>query len=148
MLNTNAKATPMKFVKLSQSEFEEIRKLYEGVMSQACYGLFFREGMILGEEIAKIALQEPEKYFEICGNLLRARGWVDNVVFQESTAVAEGSIEATQTANGAATCHRLRGIVRKIYEAQQHRKMHCEEIECVSKGDKHCVFKVEPIGSE
>ena len=37
----------MKFVKLSQSEFEEIRKLYEGVMSQACYGLFFREGMIL-----------------------------------------------------------------------------------------------------
>lgn len=138
----------MKFVKLSQSEFEEIRKLYEGVMSQACYGLFFREGMILGDEISKIALQEPEKYFEICGNLLRARGWVDNVVFQESTAVAEGSIEAAQTADGTATCHRLRGIVRKIYEAQLHRKMHCEEIECVSKGDKHCVFRVEPIGGE
>ena len=79
----------MKFVKLSQSEYESIRKLYEGVMSQACYGLFFREGMILGEEIAKIAQQEPEKYFEICGNLLRARGWVDNIVFEESTAVAE-----------------------------------------------------------
>jgi len=133
----------MKFVKLSQAEFEEIRKLYEGVMSQACYGLFFREGMILGEEMAKIASQEPEKYFEICANLLRARGWVDNVVFQESTAVAEGSIESGQ-AEGA-TCHRLRGIVRKIYEAQAHRRLHCEEIECVSKGDKHCVFKVEPI---
>jgi predicted hydrocarbon binding protein len=136
----------MKFVKLSQSEFEAIRKLYEGVMSQACYGLFFREGMILGEEMAKIAMQEQEKYFEVCANLLRARGWVDNIIFQESTAVAEGSIEASQ-ADGP-TCHRLRGIVRKVYEANTHRKLHCEEIECVSKGDKHCVFKVEPLGGE
>lgn len=136
----------MKFVKLSQSEFEQIRKLYEGVMSQACYGLFFREGMILGEEMAKIASQEPEKFFEVCANLLRARGWVDNIVFQESTAVAEGSIESGQ-ADGA-ICHRLRGIVRKVYEAQTHRRLHCEEIECVSKGDKHCVFKLEPVGGE
>jgi len=136
----------MKFVKLSQSEYDEIRKLYEGVMSQACYGLFFREGMILGDEISKIAMQEPEKYFEICGNLLRARGWVDNIVFQESTAVAEGAIEVAQT--GAASCHRLRGIVRKVYEAKTHRRLHCEEIECVSKGDRHCVFKVEQLGGE
>ena len=139
--------TPMKFVKLSQAEYEQIRKLYEGVMSQACYGLFFREGMILGDEIAKIAQQEPGKYFEICQNLLRARGWVDNIVFQESTAVAEGSIESGE-GNGAATCHRLRGIVRKVYEAQTHRKLHCEEIECVSKGDKRCVFRTEPLGGE
>ena len=137
----------MKFVKLSQSEYDSIRKLYEGVMSQACYGLFFREGMILGEEIAKIAQQEPEKYFEICGNLVRARGWVDNIVFEESTAVAEGSIEASQQ-DGVATCHRLRGIVRKVFEAQTHRRLHCEEIECVSRGDKHCVFRTEPLGGE
>lgn len=138
----------MKFVKLSQSEFEEIRKLYEGVMSQACYGLFFREGMILGEEMSKIAMQEPEKYFEICANLLRARGWVDNIVFEESTAVAEGSIEASSQTDGSATCHRLRGIVRKVYEAQMHRRLHCEEIECISRGDKRCVFKVESVGGE
>ena len=136
----------MKFVKLSQAEFDEIRKLYEGVMTQACYGLFFREGMILGEEISKIALQEPEKYFETCANLLRARGWVDNIVFQESTAVAEGSIETAQT--DSCTCHRLRGIVRKIYETQTHRRLHCEELECVSKGDKHCVFRIEQLGGE
>jgi len=135
----------MKFVKISQSEFEEIRKLYEGVMSQACYGLFFREGMILGEEIAKIAQQEPEKYFEICANLLRARGWVDNVVFEESTAVAEGSVEASNSADGP-TCHRLRGIVKKVYETSSHRRLHCDEIECISKGDKHCVFRVEQLG--
>ena len=134
----------MKFVKLSQSEYEEIRKLYEGVMSQACYGLFFREGMILGDEISKIALQEPEKYFEICANLLRARGWVDNIVFEDATAVAEGSIEAAQS--DVPTCHRLRGIVKRVYEAKGHRRLHCEEIECISKGDKHCVFRVEPLG--
>jgi predicted hydrocarbon binding protein len=146
MLDMNPQSEPMKFVKLSQFEFEEIRKLYEGVMSQACYGLFFREGMILGEEISKIALQEPEKYFEICANLLRARGWVDNIVFEETTAVAEGSVESSQA--DIPTCHRLRGIVRKVYEANSHRRLHCEEIECVSKGDKHCVFKTEPIGGE
>jgi predicted hydrocarbon binding protein len=135
----------MKFVKLSQSEYEEIRKLYEGVMSQACYGLFFREGMILGDEISKIALQEPEKYFEISANLLRARGWVDNIVFEEATAIAEGSVEASQQCE-VPTCHRLRGIVKRIYEAKGHRRLHCDEIECVSKGDKHCVFRVEPLG--
>lgn len=134
----------MKFVKLSQSEYEQIRKLYEGVMSQACYGLFFREGMILGDELSKIALQEPEKYFEICANLLRARGWVDNIVFEETTATAEGSVEAGQSE--VPTCHRLRGIVKKLYEARNHRRLHCEEIECVSRGDKHCVFRVEPLG--
>jgi len=136
----------MKFVKFSQAEFEEIRKLYESVMSHACHGLFFREGMILGEEISKIALQEQEKYFEICANLLRARGWIDNIVFEESTAVVEGSVESSQA--DIPTCHRLRGIVKKIYESKTHRRLHCEEIECVSKGDKHCVFRVEPIGGD
>lgn len=137
----------MKFVKYSQSEFEGIRKLYEGVMAQACHGLFFREGMILGEEISKIALQEPDKYFEICANLLRAKGWVDNIVFQESNVVVEGSFEIC-TSSDDATCHRLRGIVRKMYEGRLRKRMHCEEVECTSRGDKHCVFKVEPAGGD
>jgi predicted hydrocarbon binding protein len=137
----------MKFVKFSQSEFEEIRKLYEGVMAQACHGLFFREGMILGEEISKIAMQEPDKYFEICANLLRARGWVDNVVFQESSAVVDGSFESSDSLDEA-TCHRLRGIIRKTYEGHLHKRVHCDEMECVSKGDAHCVFKLELIGGD
>ena len=137
----------MKFVKFSQSEFEEIRKLYEGVMAQACHGLFFREGMILGEEISKIAMQEPDKYFEICANLLRARGWVDNVVFQEASAVVDGSFEACDSMDEA-TCHRLRGIIRKTYEGHLHKRVHVEEVECVSKGDAHCVFKLESIGGD
>jgi predicted hydrocarbon binding protein len=137
----------MKFVKYSQSEFEEIRRLYEGVMAQACHGLFFREGMILGEEISKIALQEPEKYFEICANLLRAKGWVDNIVFQETSAVVEGSFEVSVSSDDT-TCHRLRGMIRKMYEGQLRKRVHCEEIECSSRGDKQCVFKIEPLGGD
>ena len=137
----------MKFVKFSQSEFEEIRRLYEGVMAQACHGLFFREGMILGEEISKIAMQESEKYFEICANLLRARGWVDNIVFQETSAVVDGSFKSSASSD-VPGCHRLRGIIRMTYEGKLHKKMHCEEIECVGKGDEHCVFKVEPVGGD
>jgi predicted hydrocarbon binding protein len=137
----------MKFVKYSQSEFEEIRRLYEGVMAQACHGLFFREGMILGEEISKIALQEPEKYFEICANLLRAKGWVDNIVFQETSAVVEGSFEVSGS-SGETTCHRLRGMIRKMYEGQLRKRVHCEEIECSSRGDKQCIFKIEPLGGD
>ena len=59
---------------------------------------------------------------------------------------AEGSVEATQ--GDGPTCHRLRGIVKKVFESNSHRRLHCEEIECVAKGDKHCVFKVEQTGGE
>ena len=36
-------------------EFDQIRGLYESVMSHACHGLFFREGQAFGEIITKIA---------------------------------------------------------------------------------------------
>jgi len=136
----------MKFVKLSQTEFEEIRKLYEGVMSQACYGLFFREGAVLGDEIARIASQEPEKYFEIAANLLRARGWIENIVFTPDRVTVEGSIEAVGSEK--ATCHRLRGIIKRIYESKTRKRMHVEEVECVGKGDKQCSFRLEVLGGE
>ena len=137
----------MKFVKLSQTEYEEIRKLYEGVMSQACYGLFFREGMILGEDIAKIAMQEPA--------LVETRQ--GDIVALMRTANAGDHLYMTRSADDGVTwappsdiptCHRLRGIVRKVYETRGHRRLHCEEIECMGRGDKHCVFKIESIGGE
>lgn len=136
----------MKFVKFSQTEFEEIRKLYEGVMSQACYGLFFREGAVLGDEIARIASQESEKYFEIAANLLRARGWIENIVFAADRVTVEGSIEAVKSERP--TCHRLRGIIKRIYESKMRRRTHVEEIECAGRGDKQCIFKLEVLGGE
>ena len=42
-----------RLVKISQEELDSVRKLYESVMSYACHGLFFREGMVLADEIVK-----------------------------------------------------------------------------------------------
>jgi len=137
----------MRFVKLSQREFQEIRRLYESVMSQACCGLFYREGMILGEEIAKIAQQESDNYFDICAKLLRARGWIEEINFDGDLVYVSGSIEAGESEDNP-TCHRLRGIIQKICEQHDHKRLHCEEIECISAGDKQCVFKLEGSGGD
>jgi len=136
----------MRFVKLSQKEFQDIRKLYESVMSQACCGLFYREGMILGDEIARIAQQESEDYYEICAKLLRARGWIEDISFKDDLVYVTGSIEGGESEKP--TCHRLRGIMQKITEGYEHKRIHCEEIECISMGDKQCVFKLEKAGGE
>src|SRR2546422_1814790 len=48
-----------RFVKVSQQELDSVRKPSEGVMSYACPGLFFREGLVLPEEATKgLALGE------------------------------------------------------------------------------------------
>lgn len=139
----------MRFIKLSQKECKDIRKLYESVMSQACYGLFFREGMILGEEMARIASQEAEEYFETCGKLMKAKGWVDDVKFEDNIVYVNGSIESLDS-DGVEkpACHRLRGIVKKIYEGYGHKRLMCEEVQCAAKGDSQCVFKLEEGGGD
>ncbi|MEM2839641.1 MAG: V4R domain-containing protein [Thermoplasmata archaeon] len=139
----------MRFVKLSQREYKQIRKLYESVMSQACYGLFYREGMILGDEMALIAQQESEEYFEVCAKLLKAKGWVEDVKFEDGIVTVTGSIESLEPDTvGKVSCHRMRGILKKIYEGHRHKQLHCEEIECVAKGDKQCVFKLEEVTTD
>jgi len=136
----------MRFVKLSQREYKQIRRLYESVMSQACHGLFYREGMILGDEMALIAQQESEEYFEVCAKLLKAKGWVEDVKFEDGLVTVTGSIESLEPDTvGKVSCHRMRGILKRIYEAHTHKQLHCEEIECVAKGDKQCVFKLEEV---
>ncbi|MDH4123550.1 MAG: hypothetical protein OEV21_05670 [Thermoplasmata archaeon] len=139
----------MRFVKLSQREYKQIRKLYESVMSQACYGLFYREGMILGDEMALIAQQESEEYWEVCSKLLRAKGWIEDAKFEDGLVTITGSIEALDAEDSTkAACHRMRGIIRKLYEGCYHKRMHCEEIQCVAKGDKQCIFKIEEGGAD
>jgi len=140
----------MRFVKLSQKEAKDIRTLYEGVMSQACYGLFYREGLIIGEEIARIASQEAEEeYFEACSKLLKAKGWVDEVKFEDSTVYVNGSFESLEShGSEKPTCHMLRGIINKIYEGYKHKRMHCEEVECESKGNPQCVFNIGEGGGD
>ncbi len=131
----------MRFVKISQPEIEAVRKLYEGVMSYACHGLFFHEGLSLGADIAEMASQ-AEDYFDSCRRILIGRGWVEDVSFGSEEVKVTGSIETAEGV-GAETCHRLKGILSKIYEVEKERRLKFEEAKCVSKGASECVFKIE-----
>ena len=140
---------PMRTIRISRDELLEIREIYESVMSYACYGLFFREGEVLGKNIADIAHKssggDKEKYFEVVANLLSGRGWVEEAEFEDNKVVTKGSIEVEE-GKGIPTCHILKGIIKSVYESFYNDMFTCEEIECESKGDGKCTFKVERKG--
>lgn len=133
----------MRHIKISQKELINVRKLYESVMSNACHGLFFREGSVFGAEIANEALKDREKFFDIAGNVLKERGWLEDVTFNDDIITVKGSIEVAE--GDAPTCHRLRGVLRHLYEAYRNERVYCVEKNCQSKGDKTCVFNIEHI---
>ncbi len=130
----------MKFVKISQTEMGNIRTLYEGVMASASHGLFYREGILTGSEIVRIARDEDGDLLETASRLLIARGWAEEVEFKGDGIVVHGSIEAGSSSQP--TCHRLRGVFKRIFEAAEHKKVLCEEEECESSGAQSCVFKI------
>src|SRR2546427_715516 len=84
-------------------------------MSYACHGLFFREGMVLAEEVTKnLALGEDP--LEFGKEVILERGWAEDVSFTDSGARVRGSIEA-MPGGDVETCHRLRGILSKLLES-------------------------------
>ncbi|MCL4326560.1 MAG: hypothetical protein M1481_07090 [Candidatus Thermoplasmatota archaeon] len=132
----------MRYIKISQDELKSITQLYESVMSHACHGLFFREGRVYGEKIVNDAKKDIEHFFDISKKMLIEDGWVTDVHFGEDKVYVSGSFEIIPNA-GNPTCHRLRGIIREIYETKNNKKVHCVENECVSIGNEKCVFAVE-----
>jgi predicted hydrocarbon binding protein len=134
----------MRFVKVSQNEIAKIRNLYEGVMSYASHGLFYREGLYLGEEMSKIAEKTPDEFIHVISNVLVGRGWVDSIVFENDRIVVRGCIEVTEDdGTGLQTCHRMRGILSKIIEIFMQQKVKIIETECESLGSESCVFKIQ-----
>lgn len=131
---------PGRHVMISQEELKDIRELYEGVMSHASHGLFFKEGSIIGIGIASIANRDRKTFFETCQRVLRDKNWVKEIEFGDDTVTVTGSIEASRSEQP--TCHRLRGIIRKIFEVYLDKKIYCQETECESVGSGHCTFKI------
>jgi len=131
----------VRFVKVSQEELDSVRKLYESVMSYACHGLFFREGMVLAEEVTK-TLPLGEDPLDAGTKLILERGWAEEVSFTDSGARVRGSIEAMPGAD-METCHRLRGILSKLLEAKTKQRVRLAEVECISTGGRECVFERE-----
>lgn len=136
----------MRFVKISQSEISKIRNLYEGVMSYASHGLFFREGLYMGEEISRIANKTPDEFIQVVSNILVGRGWVEKITFESDRIVLKGCIEVSQDVSDMETCHRMRGILSRICEIFMNQKVSCVEVECESLGDENCVFTIEKEG--
>ncbi len=133
----------MRHVEISQDEIRSICELYESVMANASYGLFFREGSIIGKGIATEAMKDKSKFFDTCKKLMIDKRWVEDVKFDQSTQTirTKGSIEVNK--GEAHTCHRIRGMLCKMFEVYLGKRVHCREIECESNGAPNCVFKLE-----
>jgi predicted hydrocarbon binding protein len=133
----------MRQVKIDQEELRQIKKLYEGVMSHACHGLFFKEGSVIGAPMAELALKDRPHYFELAGQQLREHGWVEDVTFAEREVTVRGSIEVSPS--DIPTCHRLRGMMREFYERFKGGRVKCTEEMCASTGHPECRFRIEEL---
>jgi predicted hydrocarbon binding protein len=134
----------MKFVRISQREMEKVKRLYESVMSNASYGLFYREGETYGKEIIEMASSDSGNFLETAGKLIKGRGWVSEIRFSAERVVAIDSFESSKGGKEA-TCHRLRGMVHVIMEKHLGKKLLCLEDKCVSLGDKQCEFTLREM---
>jgi predicted hydrocarbon binding protein len=131
----------MRFVKISQTEVSSILRLYEGVMSYACHGLFYREGEALGDQLAELC-KGSNSILDGARKILIARGWVEDIVFDEGEIRVKGSIEAYKE-NEAVSCHRLRGILSRLRSIRGDKNARLVEVECASSGSPECIFKPE-----
>ena len=136
-------AVPMRYVKLNQEELHKIKELYEGVMSHACHGLFFKEGSVVGSDMAADALKDRAKFHERAAQILKERGWIEEITFKDGEVLVKGSIEVSPS--DIPTCHRLRGILREFYERFKGSRVKCTEEACASVGEPLCRFKIEEM---
>ena len=132
----------MRFVKISCMDMYKMRKLYESLMSQACHGLLFREGLILGAEYVDAAKASGDEYLTAVRKVLEYRGWVQEVDFKKDRVIVKGSAEAHKE-DESESCHRLRGILQKVLEHHHGGRAKVSEIECESIGNKRCIFQYE-----
>ena len=133
----------MRSVKFDQAELRQIKELYEGVMSHACHGLFFKEGSVIGSAMADEALKDKSHYFDRVAQQLKERGWVEEITFNDREVVAKGSIEVSPS--DIPTCHRLRGMLREFYERFKGGRVKCTEEVCASTGHPDCRFRIEEL---
>ncbi len=135
-----------RYLKIPQGDVERVQGLYEGVMSFASHGLFFREGIIFGRGIASQATDNENDFFGVASDILKSRGWVRDITFKKNEVLVNGSIEAAD--NDCPTCHKMRGIISSLYESKLGKQLTCLEVQCESMGAKQCVFKIDTSGVE
>ena len=95
------------------------------------------------KQVKELAEKEKDSYWETAKTELIERGWVEDIRFKKNEIAVKGSIEASK--GEEPTCHRLRGILRHLFEKHRGEKLFISEKKCTSMGDKACVFVIEPI---
>jgi predicted hydrocarbon binding protein len=130
-----------RYVKLTHDEIRKIKELYEGVMSHACHGLFFKEGSVVGSDMADEVLKDRAHFQERAAAVLKERGWIEGMTFRDGLVLVTGSIEVVPS--DIPTCHRLRGILREFYERFKGSRVKCTEEACASVGSPECQFRIE-----
>jgi predicted hydrocarbon binding protein len=130
-------------VRYSEEELEDMKRLYESVMSFAAHGMFFRTGKIVGKRMASNS-GKAKDYFTTASSMLVDGGWVESIEFKEGEAVATGSIEGGRASGPS--CHILRGIISCLYEERNGAGVTCTEVECISSGAQRCRFKIDSGG--
>ena len=135
-----------RYLKIPQDDVKSVRYMYEGIMSFASHGLFYREGVIFGKGIAECAKENGCDFFEMATNILKSRGWVNAIDFSEEEVRVKGSIEVGPKDHP--TCHKMRGILSSLYECKLDRHLTCTEVQCESMGAGECVFRIESSGSD
>jgi predicted hydrocarbon binding protein len=133
----------MRYVKLNQAELHKVKDLYEGVMSHACHGLFFKEGSVVAQDMVEEALKDRGHFYARAAEILKERGWIEEITFKEREVVVKGSIEVAPS--DIPTCHRLRGILREFHERFKGSRVQCTEEVCASAGQAECRFRLEEI---
>jgi predicted hydrocarbon binding protein len=93
--------------------------------------------------MSAVAITDKENYFQKVKEALIERGWVEDITFDGNNITAKGSIEVSPSEE--ATCHRLRGILRHIYQTYTNERLYCSETQCASTGGEACVFKIESM---
>ncbi len=129
-------------IKFSKEELIKIKEVYQGIMSYASIGLFFRSGEIIGDIISRDVPRDT--YFEKIGEILKEKGWVESIEFGENEVKVKGSAEVHESTGP--TCHMLRGIIRKVYERYYGTIVNVDEEKCESKGDPYCLFVISKMG--
>jgi len=127
---------------VTKEEILKIEEMYREIMSYASIGLLLRTGEVIGEVITERLPRED--YFDSLKDILKVRGWVDEIEFEKDKVIVKGSVEVHESK--FPTCHILRGIIRKIYENYYKTIVNVEEEKCESIGDENCVFKITMVG--
>lgn len=149
-------------IKISESAIKEMHEMYEAIFAKVSEQILFKNGYIIGKMIVKLIgknivvasgdekiavmpsseeiTRRKREFFSAIEKILKDEGWIKKIEFKDDEIIVYGSIELIDTKTPS--CHLLRGILARIYEAYFGERIICKEVQCESVNRQKCVFKI------